>query len=104
MALTFVAFGAWSVLPYSMIEIGMRCWAFRWIERHANDWARVPVRGDQVVVERIDGGAWAQREFNKFRTRLESTPTQATAWRVCCCGIATNRRCSTRNCPRISAP
>jgi uncharacterized membrane protein len=71
MALTFAAFGAWPVLPYSAIEMGVLCWAFRWIERHADDWERVTVRGDQIVVERIRGGARTQREFNRFWTRLD---------------------------------
>ena len=71
MAVAFAAFGAWPVLPYSVVEMGVLCWAFRWIERHANDWERVTVRGDQIVVERIRGGARTQREFNRFWTRLD---------------------------------
>jgi uncharacterized membrane protein len=71
MALTFAAFGAWPVLPYSVLEMGVLCWAFGRIERRANDWERVTVRGDRVVVERIRGGVRTQREFNRFWTRLE---------------------------------
>ena len=71
MALTFAAFGAWPVLPYSVIEMGLLCWAFSWIERHANDWERVTVRGDRIVVERTRGGTRTRREFNRFWTRLE---------------------------------
>jgi uncharacterized membrane protein len=71
MALTFAALGAWPVLPYSMIEMSLLCWAFRWIERHAKDWERVTVRGDRIVVERNSGGTRTQREFNRFWTRLE---------------------------------
>jgi uncharacterized membrane protein len=71
MALTFAAFGAWLVLPYSMIEMGVLCWAFSWIERHASDWERVTVRGDRIVVERKRGGIRTRREFNRFWTRVE---------------------------------
>jgi uncharacterized membrane protein len=71
MAFTFAAFGAWPVLPYSVMEMGLLCWAFRWIERHANDWERVTVRGNRIVVERIRGGTRTQREFNMFWTRLD---------------------------------
>jgi len=71
MALTFAAFGAWPVLPYSMIEMGLLCWAFRWIERHAGDWERVTVHGDRIVVERNRGGTRTRREFNRFWTRVE---------------------------------
>ena len=71
MALAFATLGAWPVLPYSVIEMGVLCWAFRWIERHANDWERVTVRGDQIVVERYRGGIRTRREFNRFWTRIE---------------------------------
>ena len=71
MAVAFAAFGAWPVLPYSVIEMGVLCWAFSRIERHANDWERVTVRGDRIVVERIRSGVRTQREFNRFWTRLE---------------------------------
>jgi len=67
----FAVFGAWPVLPYSVIEMGVLCWAFSRIERHANDWERVTVLGDRIVVERIRGGFRTRREFNKFWTRLE---------------------------------
>jgi len=71
MAFTFAAFGAWLVLPYSVMEMGLLCWAFRWIERHANDWERVTVRGDRIVIERTRGGNRTEREFNRFWARLD---------------------------------
>jgi uncharacterized membrane protein len=71
MGLTFTAFGAWPVLPYSVLEMGLLCWAFGWIERHAGDWERVTVRGDRIVVERARGGTRTLREFNRFWTRLD---------------------------------
>ena len=69
--MAFAAFGAWPVLPYSVIEMGVLCRAFSRIERHANDCERVTVRGDRIVVERIRGGVRTQREFNRFWMRLE---------------------------------
>jgi uncharacterized membrane protein len=71
MALTFAAFGAWPVLPYSIVEMGLLCWAFRWIERRAGEWERVTVHGDRIVIESHRGGARTQRELNRFWTRLE---------------------------------
>ena len=68
--MTVAAFGAWPVLPYSVIEMSQLCRAFSWIERHANDWERVTVRGDRMVVERTRGGTRTKREFNRFWTRL----------------------------------
>ena len=71
MALTFAAFGAWLVLPYSVMEMGLLCWAFSWIERHSDDWEQVTVQGDRIVVERNCGGLRTQCELNRFWTRLE---------------------------------
>ena len=71
MALTLTAFGAWPVLPYSALEMGLLWGAFSWFERHANDWERVTVSGDRIVVERIRGGTRTRREFNTFWTRLD---------------------------------
>jgi uncharacterized membrane protein len=71
MGLTFTALGAWPVLPYSVLEMGLLCWAFGWMERHASDWERVTVCGDRVVVERARGGTRTLREFNRFWTRLD---------------------------------
>ncbi|MDQ6916743.1 MAG: DUF2244 domain-containing protein, partial [Pseudomonadota bacterium] len=71
MGLTFAAIGAWPVLPYSVLEMGLLCWAFGSIERHAKDWERVTVQSDRIVVERIRGGARTIREFNRFWTRLD---------------------------------
>ena len=70
LALTFAALGAWPVLPYSGLEMGVLFWAFRWLERHAADWEKVSVHGDRVIVERQRAGVLTRREFNRFWTRL----------------------------------
>jgi uncharacterized membrane protein len=74
LALAFAAFGAWPVLPYSGLEMGVLFWAFRWLERHAADWERVSVHGDRVIVERQRAGVLTRREFNRCWTQLESQP------------------------------
>jgi uncharacterized membrane protein len=71
MGLTFAALGAWLVLPYSVVEMGVLCWAFSWIERHAGDWERVTVQGDRIVVERNRAGTRTERELSRFWTHLE---------------------------------
>ena len=77
LALTFAAFGAWPVLPYSGLEMGVLFWAFRWLERHAADWEKVSVSGDRVIVERQRAGVLTRREFNRCWTQLEAEPTGA---------------------------
>jgi uncharacterized membrane protein len=72
LALAFAAFGAWLVLPYSVLEMGVLFLAFRWIGRHAADWERLSVNGDRVIVEREHAGILTRHEFNRCWTRLES--------------------------------
>jgi uncharacterized membrane protein len=72
LALAFAAFGAWLVLPYSMVEMAVLFGAFHWIGRHAADWERVSVCGDRVIVERERAGILTRHEFNRWWTRLES--------------------------------
>jgi uncharacterized membrane protein len=70
LALSFAAFGAWLVLPYSALEMLVLYVAFRWIDRHATDWERVTVAGDRVMVERERSGVLARHEFNRYWTRV----------------------------------
>ncbi len=72
LALTFAAFGAWLVLPYSMLEMVVLFLAFSWIGRHAGDWERLRVDGDRVVIECKRGGVVSRHEFNRCWTRLEA--------------------------------
>lgn len=70
-ALAFVAAGAWPVLPYSVLEIGVLGFAFAWIERRSGDWERLTVAGDRVIVEREVAGQQSRREFNRRWLRVE---------------------------------
>jgi uncharacterized membrane protein len=71
LAVGFVAFGAWPVLPYSALEMSALYWAFRWLGRHAGDWESVSVVGDRIIIEREHAGVLTRREFNRCWTRLE---------------------------------
>ena len=72
LALAFAAFGAWLVLPYSVLEMGLLFLAFAWMNRHAADWERVSVDEDRVIVERECAGVLSRHEFNRCWTRVES--------------------------------
>ena len=74
LALAFAAFGAWLVLPYSVLEMVVLFLAFWFFERHAGDWERLSIEGDRVIVERQRGGVGSRQEFNRFWTRLEWEP------------------------------
>jgi len=71
LGLGFAALGAWLVLPYSVLEMAVLYWAFRWIDRHATDWERVSVCGDRVIVERERAGVRMRQEFNRYWARVE---------------------------------
>ncbi len=71
LAVAFALAGAWPVVPYSALEIGVLAVAFAYIERHANDWERLTIVADQVVVERAFGGRHERREFNRYWVRVE---------------------------------
>lgn len=71
LALVFALAGAWPVLPYAVVEVGVLAVAFACIERHAGDWERLTVVGDRVVVERAVAGRQERREFNRLWVRVE---------------------------------
>ena len=89
LALAFVAAGAWMVLPYSVLELGVLAFAFRYIERRAMDWERLTVAGDRVIVERCIRGKRERREWNRPWVRAEFAPPRfGTRERLllCCAG------------------
>ena len=76
-ALLFAVAGAWPVLPYSMLEVGVLAGAFAWVERRSRDWERLTVAGDRVFVERAVGGRFSMREWNRAWLRVEVAGTSA---------------------------
>jgi uncharacterized membrane protein len=71
LASAFALAGAWPVLPYSVLELALLAGAFRYIERRADDWERLTIAGDRVIVERAASGTWRRREFNRPWLRVE---------------------------------
>lgn len=72
LAVAFAAIGAWPVLLYSVLEVGMLACAFAWVDRRAHDWERLTVAGDRVIVERAEGRTRERREFNRYWLRVEA--------------------------------
>lgn len=66
-----MAFGAWPVLPWSVVEIGALAVAFWHVERRARDWERLVVVGDRVIVEREVRGRADRQEWNRFWVQVE---------------------------------
>jgi uncharacterized membrane protein len=70
-ALMFVVRGAWPVLPYSALEMGVLFWAFWRFERRIADWERITVCGDRVIVECEQNGVRTRRVCNRQWLRVE---------------------------------
>jgi uncharacterized membrane protein len=58
-------FGAWPILPFAGIEMGVLYLAFRYIDRHAGDYERITIQGDQVAVEIREGNGVRRHELNR---------------------------------------
>src|SRR5947209_2881891 len=69
--LTLSAWGAWPVLPYSLLETSVVCVVFWYVESHAHDWERLMVAGDRIILERSCAGRCERREFNRHWARVE---------------------------------
>ena len=74
LAAAFAVVGAWPVLPYSVLEILLLGCAFYYVERRAEDWERLTIAGDRVVVEQVAGGKRERHEFNRYWLRVEVDP------------------------------
>ena len=65
-----VVFGAWPIMPFAGIEMAVLYLAFRYIERHAGDYERITIRGDNVSVEIREAGDLARFELNRAWARV----------------------------------
>jgi uncharacterized membrane protein len=65
-SVAFALQGAWLVLPFAGVEMGVLCIAFHYMQRHAADFESLAIEGDRVVVERWDCGRMSRYEFNRY--------------------------------------
>ena len=65
-----VIFGAWPILPFAGIEMGVLYLAFRYIDRHAGDYERITIRGDSVAVEVREGTGVRRFELSRYWARV----------------------------------
>ncbi len=69
-ALTFAAFGAWPVMPFTGLEMAVLYAAFRYVDRHASDYEIIEIRGDRVRIETRVGSQVQSVEFNRHWAQL----------------------------------
>ena len=70
--------GAWMVMPFSLLEIAGLGWAFHYLDCHAQDYEKLTIDGDRVILERRDyrdlmtvelNRAWAHPALHCARPR-----------------------------------
>ena len=64
-AATFTLLGAWPILAWSVVELTRLPATSLLIERRLQDWERLTVVGDRVIVERMTAAQLERREFNR---------------------------------------
>jgi uncharacterized membrane protein len=69
-ACVFAYLGAWLILPFAGIEMGVLFWAFRYIDRHAADYERIAISGDRVGVEIGEAGRTRSHELSRSWARV----------------------------------
>lgn len=65
-----LVFGAWPILPFAGIEMGVLYLAFRYIDAHAADYERITIRGDAVAVEVREGAQIRSFQMNRCWARV----------------------------------
>lgn len=65
-SLAFAVFGAWPVLPFAGLEMLVLFLAFRYIERRSDDYERLSISGDKLLVEYLEHGRLNRFELNRY--------------------------------------
>ena len=69
-AAAFAIFGAWLILPFAGLEMLVLYLAFRYVERHAADYELIEIDGDQVSIERFEGGDTRRDALSRHWARV----------------------------------
>jgi uncharacterized membrane protein len=69
-AVGFAVIGAWLILPFAGLELAALYAAFRQFERDCDDYERIQLRGDCLLVESCTGGRSRRFESNRLWTQV----------------------------------
>jgi uncharacterized membrane protein len=64
-ALVFAWLGAWMVLPFAGLEVGLLVWAFRELACHADDYEKITISNDRLLVESREAHKFSRHEFDR---------------------------------------
>lgn len=62
----FALIGAWPVAPFAGIEFVALFLAYRWLQRHDDDYELITIEGDSIVVETRDGTEVERRQLSRY--------------------------------------
>ena len=69
-ASVFGSLGYWPVLPFAGLEIGVLAWAFDALAKRVGDYESLKICGDEITIERRQGGQYERRTLNCQWARL----------------------------------
>lgn len=69
-AAAFAVLGAWLILPFAGFEMLVLYLAFRYFERHADDYEQIEIDSDEVKVERLDGRRLSTTALSRYWARV----------------------------------
>jgi len=65
-ASAFTLLGAWLVLPFAGLEMAVLYLAFRYMDRHSEDFERITIKGDRMLLEIREGSETRSFEFHRY--------------------------------------
>lgn len=81
-AMVFAWLGAWLILPFAGLEVGLLAWAFRHLACHANDYEKITIRDDCLLVESRDADKVSRHEFSRHWAQVVSVSDSSGARQV----------------------
>ncbi|HRF11362.1 MULTISPECIES: DUF2244 domain-containing protein [Candidatus Accumulibacter] len=75
-AIVFLYFGAWPVLPFTGIELALLWWALRHSEETAEDFERIALESGQLTIETRRGALAERHAFQPYWVRLQYVKPQ----------------------------
>lgn len=72
-----VILGAWPIMPFAGLEMLVLYLVFRYVDRHAEDYERLALAGDRLMVEVLEGGRLRRFDCNRYWARLIWEPGSA---------------------------
>ena len=80
--MVFAWLGAWLILPFAGLEVGLLAWAFRHLACHANDYEKITIRDDCLLVESRDADKVSRHEFSRHWAQVVSVSDSSGARQV----------------------